>query len=214
MCFERFFVEARWLVPFWLKSPCSTCFSLMALRAVDWVAWKAEAAAFLRAHPAVLGGSLTRAQRVLYPGAKEAYAVSTLGQNRAAVSLGGQPCSCCGCWTCSWCEGCQAHRAAPFTAVCAVCDREQLLCSECREDGRLYQEIQVADEATTIEISGYRDESGSFVRIEPLLRFPVADLPRTADGSYDIEAVLEHLGRQWAWATALRNFGGGIGGRP
>ena len=164
-----------------------------ALRAVDWEDWKCRARDFFRAHPSVPGSSLTHAQRLLCSGAKEAFAVSTRARNTEAVALGGQPCSACGCWTCSWCEGCDSKRDPPYTAVCTFCDGQKLLCSACQADGFLYSEVERKADRDVIEISGYH-EGDSFVRIEPPIRVPLSEMPVTADGSYDVDAFLSHLG--------------------
>ena len=72
----------------------------MALQPVAWEDWKRRARDFVRAHPTVSALSLTRGERLLRPGAREAFAVVTyhreapvraLGGNRAAGAVAGQP---------------------------------------------------------------------------------------------------------------------------
>jgi hypothetical protein len=115
----------------------------MALAAVDWGGWKDEAKAFLRLHPGVAVAELTWGERLVIPGAKEAYAVATWGAQAAVRSVGGQPCAHCGTWTGSYCEGCEDIPVA----ICTRCDRERLLCPDCIASSLLYKDVERSDNA-------------------------------------------------------------------
>ncbi|CAL1154932.1 unnamed protein product [Cladocopium goreaui] len=60
----------------------------MALAAYDWLVWKDRAASFLRAHPREVALQLTWGQRLVVPGAREAYAVATYEREAMGRSLG------------------------------------------------------------------------------------------------------------------------------
>ena len=100
----------------------------MALAAYDWLVWQDRAASFLRAHPREVALQLTWGQRLVVPGAREAYAVATYEREAMGRSLGAAPCNLCGCWTHSWCEACKTR---PHTAICSACDAAKLLCQSC-----------------------------------------------------------------------------------
>ena len=106
----------------------------MALAAYDWLVWKDRAASFLRAHPREVALQLTWGQRLVVPGAREAYAVATYEREAMGRSLGAAPCNLCGCWTHSWCEACKTR---PPTAICSTCDAAKLLCQSCTSCHRL-----------------------------------------------------------------------------
>ena len=163
----------------------------MALAAVDWAAWQLKAKAFLRAHPGVVAAELTRSERLVIPGAKEAWAVVHWGPSAGVRSLGGQPCAHCGEWTGSFCEGCSGLPAA----ICTRCDRERLLCPPCLEDGKLFQDVARGDDAGFSEITGYNEERGSFVRFEQPLRFPTADVPPNPDGPFNVDELMAFIER-------------------
>ena len=106
----------------------TACTFAMALAAYDWLVWKDRAASFLRAHPREVALQLTWGQRLVVPGAREAYAVATYEREAMGRSLGAAPCNLCGCWTHSWCEACKTR---PPTAICSTCDAAKLLCQSC-----------------------------------------------------------------------------------
>ena len=68
-------------------------FVSMALAAVDWRGWQRKALEFFRAHPTVAAGGLTRSERLVVAGAKEAYAVVLYKAAAGVRDLGGQPCT-------------------------------------------------------------------------------------------------------------------------
>ena len=165
----------------------------MALANVDWAVWRQEAAEFLRAHPAVRVRDLTRDERLLLPGAREAWALLTHQAAAHCRRYGGQPCSLCGEWTCAFCEGCQ--RPALPQAVCTECDRVHLLCRPCIAAGKVYSEV-ARDEGEAegfLEVTGYHDEAGTFITLDPPLRFPTENLPRHADGTFNIDQLMEFV---------------------
>ena len=106
----------------------TACAFAMALAAYDWLVWKDRAASFLRAHPREVALQLTWGQRLVVPGAREAYAVVTYEREAMGRSLGAAPCNLCGCWTHSWCEACKTRLP---TAICSTCDAAKLLCQSC-----------------------------------------------------------------------------------
>ena len=106
----------------------TACTFAMALAAYDWLVWKDRAASFLRAHPREVALQLTWGQRLVVPGAREAYTVATYEREAMGRSLGAAPCNLCGCWTHSWCEACKTR---PPTAICSTCDAAKLLCQSC-----------------------------------------------------------------------------------
>lgn len=163
----------------------------MALAAVDWRGWKIVAADFLRAHPGVAVAELTRAERLIVPGAKEAWAIATWGPEAGVRALGGQPCAHCGTWTGSFCEGCQGTPVA----VCTRCDKERLLCPDCIAAGKLYRDVERADTEGFLEVTGYNDEHGDFVRFERPLRFPASAVPKHADGTFDVDQLMAFVER-------------------
>ena len=59
----------------------------MALAAYDWLVWKDRAASFLRAHPREVALQLTWGQRLVVPGAREAYAVATYEREASLMYL-------------------------------------------------------------------------------------------------------------------------------
>ena len=94
------------------------------LVAVDWAQWQRDAGDFLRKHPGAKVKELTRAERLLVPQARAAWAVVHFRAGAVAREHGAQPCDLCGEWTGSFCEGCAA---VPY-AVCTACDADRLLC--------------------------------------------------------------------------------------
>eukprot|EP00435_Cladocopium_sp_Y103_P000858 s5581_g1.t1 len=162
----------------------------MALAAVDWPGWKAEAAAFLRRHPRVEIRDLTRSERLVIKGAKEAFAVLHHRSAAGLRALGGLPCDLCGTWTCAFCESCSRTPRA----VCTECDQSRLLCHQCLDRGLVYSEVErPAEDAAYLEVSGYHNEEGSFVSIDPPVKIPARDIPQHADGTYNIEQLMECL---------------------
>ena len=126
----------------------TACTFAMALAAYDWLVWKDRAASFLRAHPREVALQLTWGQRLVVPGAREAYAVATYEREAMGRSLGAAPCNLCGCWTHSWCEACKTR---PPTAICSTCDAAKLLCQSCTSCHQLvYSEASEATIATSI----------------------------------------------------------------
>lgn len=159
-----------------------------ALEPVDWPVWKRAAEDFFRAHPQVKVRDLTWGERLKLQGAKEAYAAWTRGDQAHVRSLGGQPCGHCGNWTASWCEGC-SHPAP--RAVCATCDHEHLLCEQCFAAGKVWQDCHDAHDQETIEVTGFYDDAGVWVSLEPALRIPMAEVP--ADGTFDMEFLTKRI---------------------
>lgn len=164
----------------------------MALKPVDWALVKAQARDFVVAHPAVRVLDLTRAERIVLPGARAAFAVVTHNRETPVRELGAVPCCRCGQWTACWCEGCVTH---PPTGLCTACDEDHLLCEECVAQGKLYLEVQrqePADEDTYLEVSGYNDGE-TFVPLTPPLRVKLEDVPVTADGAFDLEELVKRV---------------------
>ena len=93
-----------------------------------------------------------------------------------------QPCELCGQWTHSWCEACSLR---PFNAVCTQCDADHLICRPCQRLGRSWEAARAANTTPPdcIELSGYHDQTGRFVQVDPPLRTPLADV--SPDGTLD-----------------------------
>ena len=186
----------------------------MALAAVDWGGWKDEAKAFLRLHPGVAVAELTWGERVVIPGAKEAFAVATWGAQAAVRAVGGQPCAHCGTWTGSFCEGCEDTPVA----ICTRCDRERLLCPDCIASSLLYKDVERSDNAGILEVTGHHDEHGNFVRYEKPPRFPTSEVPKHADGTFNIDELMAFVergarpGEQDGASTAARGQRAGARG--
>eukprot|EP00435_Cladocopium_sp_Y103_P072206 s117_g39.t1 len=77
--------------------PCPGDASILPARCGSWPwcpqrEFKATAEAFVRAHPGVPARGLTRSERLLVPGAKEAFAVVTARAEHQTRLLGGEPC--------------------------------------------------------------------------------------------------------------------------
>lgn len=183
---------------------------MTALDLVDWPAWKRIATGFLRLHPRVQVRDLAWGERIVHPGAKEAYAVATFGDTAQVRAVGGQPCGRCGLWTAAWCEGCQHPRPR---AICARCDHEHLLCEQCVAEGKIWKECNDANNADeeTLEVTGFYDDAGAWISVEPPLRIPLAEVPDThGDGTFDMEflatSITEH--RQQVGAQTQGDFGG------
>ena len=163
------------------------------LASVDWPAVQRRAAEFLRAHPSVRVADLTRAERTVIPGAAEAWSVL---HHKAAATIrghGAQPCDHCGEWT-GYCEGC----TAPPRAICTACDRDRLLCRTCVSAGKVFAEVQRLNDPGVLEVSGFHDEEGNFVRLPTPIRIPAEEVPCRADGTFDTDqlmALLEARGR-------------------
>eukprot|EP00435_Cladocopium_sp_Y103_P022354 s1670_g5.t1 len=158
---------------------------------------------------------LTRAERIIHPGAKEAWAVLHYSSAGFARQYGGQPCGLCGEWTCAFCEGCD--RPGPPSAVCTSCDADHLLCELCLEDNKLWSEVTQQWEDGVLEVTGFHDETQTFVPIDPPLRVPTSEVPRNADGTFNIEQLMSFIetgqrpGRETSGASGRggRRRGGG-----
>ncbi len=155
---------------------------------VDWKNWKRCAEDFLLRNPHVPVRELSWGERLVIPGAKEAWAVLSYSDQTAVRSVGGQPCGRCGNWTAAWCEGCGHPEPV---AICATCDHEHLLCERCTQVGRLWRDCQRDHEDEAIEVSGFYDDQGQWVRLDPVLRIPMAEVP--GDGVFDMEFISSRI---------------------
>ena len=154
---------------------------MTALRPVACEAWVAEAKVWLRLRP---HRGVPRAERHRSFPKRAAFALVTAAENLPGTGreLGAQPCELCGQWTHSWCEACTLR---PFNAVCTLCDADHLVCRPCQRLGRSWEAAHAANTTPPdcIELSGYRDQAGRFVQVEPPLRIPLADV--STDGAID-----------------------------
>ena len=182
------------LCQFWLKSTSRSLSPFVMLVAVDWAQWQRDAGEFLRKHPGAKVKELTRAERLLVPQARAAWAAVHFRAGAVAREHGAQPCDLCGEWTGSFCEGCEA---VPY-AVCTACDADRLLCHHCVSSGKLYSEVERTDLQGYVEITGYNNEKGEFVRYDTPVRFPASDVPQRPDGTFDIDELMQYveLGRR------------------
>ena len=158
------------------------------LTPVDWPSWKRSAEDFFLRNSQCQVRDLTWGERLLVPGAKEAWAVVSHGGQAAVRAVGGQPCGRCGNWTAAWCEGCQQPELA---AICATCDHEHLLCERCTQIGRLWRDCHQSHDDEAVEVSGFYDDQGQWVRLEPVLRIPLAEIP--GDGLFDMEFLSSRI---------------------
>ena len=156
-----------------------------ALSAADLEMTKNNAKEFFKRYPQVKAKNLAWGERLLDREARDAYSIATIPKHRVAIAqLGARPCIRCGEVTTAFCEGC-AH-PAPF-ALCSRCDSEKLLCHRCISDGKLYSAVANAD-PNVMEVSGWNDEDGNFVPLEPPLRLDASAVP-TVDGVLDLEVI-------------------------
>ena len=108
--------------------------------------------------------SATRGAPAIF--SQEGGVVVTAAENSPGRDLGAQPCELCGQWTHSWCEACSLR---PFNAVCTQCDADHLICRPCQRLGRSWEAARAANTTPPdcIELSGYHDQTGRFVQVEP-----------------------------------------------
>ena len=112
---------------------------------------------------------------------RAAFALVAAAENLPGRDLGAQPCKLCGQWTHSWCEACSLR---PFNAVCTLCDADHLVCRPCQRLGRSWEAARAANTTPPdVELSGYRDQTGRFVQVDPPLRIPLAHV--STDGAID-----------------------------
>ena len=162
----------------------------MALRPIDWTAWKGAAKLWLTTHPGFNHREVTREQRLESFELRAAFAVATAAAHREDRGLGALPCDRCGVWTHCWCEACQR----PATAICTVCDAAEAICHACERAGKSWRSARAAYEAATpqeeeiVEISGFHDAGGVFQTIDPPLRIPLREV-LSADGEPDAAAI-------------------------
>ena len=150
-----------------------------------------RARTFFQGHPRVEVRELTRSERLLVKGAREAWAVVHFQAAASLRRLGGQPCCHCGEWTCCFCESCPR----PPCAVCTECDQERLLCHSCLDRGLVYTEVARQAEDDVLEISGYHDEEGRFVTLDPPVRMATTSIPRQSDGSFNADELMRLIAR-------------------
>ena len=155
---------------------------MTALRPVAWEAWVAEAKVWLRLHPREDHRGVPRDERQRSFPKRAAFALVTAAENLPGRDLGAQPCELCGQWTHSWCEACSLR---PCNAVCTQCDADHLICRPCQRLGRSWEAARAANTMPPdcIELSGYHDQTGRFVQVDPPLRIPLADV--SPDGTLD-----------------------------
>eukprot|EP00435_Cladocopium_sp_Y103_P030783 s3063_g7.t1 len=84
------------------------------------------------------------------------------------------------------------------TAVCTMCDRDHLLCRACIAKGRIFSEVQRTGMEGFVEITGYNNENGHFVRFNSPLRFHSSEVPKAPDGTFNLEELMQfvELGRR------------------
>ena len=185
-------------------------FVSMALAAVDWRGWQRKALEFFRAHPGLAAGGLTRSERLVVAGAKEAYAVVLYKAAAGVRDLGGQPCTHCGEWTGCYCEGC----VGTPTAVCTQCDQDRLLCGTCLAAGLLYGDVERHGQEGVMEVTGFHNERGEFVRLTEPLRIPTEDIPTNPDGTFNTEELMAFIQRGERPGRGHRPCSGSSAGRP
>jgi hypothetical protein len=79
--------------------------------------------------------------------------------------------------------------------VCTECDRDHLLCTSCRQKGLLFNEVARKGDEEVLEISGFHDEEGRFVTLDPPVRMATASIPRQSDGSFNADELMRLIAR-------------------
>ena len=147
---------------------------MSALRPVVWSDWVALAKQHLRDHPRVDHRGVSVAARRGSAGARATYALLTASQHAAGRALGAAPCQLCGEWTHSWCESCDP----PAWAICTECDAARLVCPECEAKGETWESghSRQCNEEGIIEVTGFTQGDGTFVRLQTPLKVPIAEV--------------------------------------
>ena len=163
----------------------------MALRPVDWTAWKGAAKLWLTTHQRFNYREASRAERLESFELRAAFAVASAADHREDRRLGALPCDRCGLWTHCWCEAC----SRPATAICTVCDAAEAICHACERAGKSWRSARAAYEAATsqeaeeiVEVSRFHDAAGVFQTIDPPLRIPLQEVLQ-ANGELDATAI-------------------------
>ena len=86
-------------------------------------------------------------------------------------------------------------RVLPSPSLRCVCDRERLLCHSCLDRGLVYTEVARQAEDDVLEISGYHDEEGRFVTLDPPVRMATTSIPRQSDGSFNADELMRLIAR-------------------
>ena len=165
---------------------------------------KENAKSFLERFPHIQPKDLAWGERLFDREARDAFAMSQLPSMKMAVAtLGARPCIRCGCITTAFCEGCP--HPAPF-ALCTRCDKEKLLCNRCVQDGKIWSSVRSTSDPDVMEISGFNQEDGTFVPLQPPLVLHTKDIP-VIDGVMDLDYVTakihEHRAAQEARSTSV-----------
>ena len=124
--------------------------------------------------------------RISNPGLRARFACEFRAGHRASYDAGmlGEPCVRCGTFTHAFCETCFLEPRDPPFAVCTHCDAGRLVCLQCESSGRSWADGCDARKERgdppegIMEISGFKDESGEVVRINPPLLLPVTECGR------------------------------------
>lgn len=185
MGFER--VGYIWtLVPILAQGPPRLPFQILgvgpmpALRPTDWKCWKTAARDHIAAAPRADHRGCGREQRLRCLGARAAFALLTAGDHAEARALGAQPCGRCGQWTHSWCEACIPGPGVTPGAICTQCDASHEVCDSCASQGRTWQwghaQQETAAAQDLIEITGFHDEEGNFIRLETPITIPAEEI--------------------------------------
>lgn len=164
-----------------------------ALDSADLKMMKANAKHFEERYPGAKPLELAWGERLFDREARDAFAMASLPRHKMAIAqLGARPCIRCGEVTTAFCEGC-AH-PKPF-ALCSKCDAERLLCHRCVSDGKIWSQVANHD-PDTMEVTGWTDDQGNFVVLDPPLRLKTSEVP-FIDGVMDIEFVSRKIKEHW-----------------
>lgn len=162
-----------------------------------------NAAAFIRSHPSVEVRDLTRVERLVVPQAKAAWAVlhyKAALDSRKALLLA----IFVGLGLAAGAKVVAAHhgpcaQTATGIACCAISATPKV--SSIRWHERRGHKI--------LEVTGYNDALGNFVPIEPAVKIPATEIPRCADGSFNLDDLIGHHRapvRAIAWSTCCMIF--------
>lgn len=171
-----------------------------ALESADLQMMKENAKHFKQRYPQAKPLELAWGERLFDREARDAFAIASLPRHKMAIAqLGARPCIRCGEVTTAFCEGCAHPR--PF-ALCSKCDAERLLCHRCVSDGKIWSQVASHD-PNIMEVSGWMDDQGNFVALDPPLRLRTEEVP-VVDGVMDIEFVSRQIKEHWVRQEVAR----------
>ena len=140
-------------------------------------------------HPSVDPGSIPRERRLWERGARASFIMATSeGKHKDS-----QPCEGCGTWTLAFCEACED--GIPPCAICTYCDGCKIICNRCLGQNKTFEQAQQNHETRRgedgIEVTGFQDDTGAFIRFPKPLLVPASRVPTTETGEVDMESLAQ-----------------------